>query len=217
MVTELRTAKKNSYPAQLQRMLGNGYEVANFGKKRGRRYCERDTVLTTSRRNARPPSTLPPTGSSSTSGWNDTDPRDWPNYRDDFTKDYLTLIDAFRQANPKCEIWICRLTPISHRHTRFKSGTRDWYWQIQQNIEDIAVLAHTGLIDLHTELYDRPDLLPDALHPTAEGAGIIARTVYRALTGNYDGLQMPVIYSDNMVLQRGETARIAGTANAGEK
>ena len=101
-------------------------------------------------------------------GLNDTDPRDWPNYRDDFTKDYLTLIDAFRQANPKCEIWICRLTPISHRHTRFKSGTRNWYWQIQQNIEDIAVLAHTGLIDLHTELYDRPDLLPDALHPTAK-------------------------------------------------
>ena len=59
--------------------------------------------------------------------------------------------------------------------------------------------------------------MPDALHPTAEGAGIIARTVYRALTGNYGGLQMPVIYSDNMVLQREKPLRIAGTANAGEK
>lgn len=62
----IENREKNSYPAQLQRMLGNEYEVANFGKA-GRRYCERDTVLTTSRRNARPPSTLPPTGSSSTS------------------------------------------------------------------------------------------------------------------------------------------------------
>ena len=212
----IENREKNSYPAQLQRMLGNEYEVANFGKsgatllRKGHRpYNEQEECKAALDFAAdRVVIHL---------GLNDTDPRDWPNYRDDFTKDYLTLIDAFRQANPKCEIWICRLTPISHRHTRFKSGTRDWYWQIQQNIEDIAVLAHTGLIDLHTELYDRPDLLPDALHPTAEGAGIIARTVYRALTGNYGGLQMPVIYSDNMVLQREKPLRIAGTANAGEK
>lgn len=212
----IENREKNSYPAQLQRMLGNEYEVANFGKsgatllRKGHRpYNEQEECKAALDFAAdRVVIHL---------GLNDTDPRDWPNYRDDFTKDYLTLIDAFRQANPKCEIWICRLTPISHRHTRFKSGTRNWYWQIQQNIEDIAVLAHTGLIDLHTELYDRPDLLPDALHPTAEGAGIIARTVYRALTGNYGGLQMPVIYSDNMVLQREKPLRIAGTANAGEK
>lgn len=30
-------------------------------------------------------------------------------------------------------------------------------------------------------------------------------------------LQMPVTYSDNMVLQREKPLRIAGTANAGEK
>lgn len=208
--------EKNSYPAQLQRMLGDGYEVVNFGKsgatllRRGHRpYNEQEECKAALDFSAdRVVIHL---------GLNDTDPRDWPNYRDDFTKDYLTLIDAFRQANPKCKIWICRLTPISHRHPRFKSGTRDWYWQIQQNIEEIAALANTGLIDLQAGLYDRPDLLPDALHPTAEGAGIIARTVCQALTGDYGGLQMPVTYSDNMVLQREKPLRIAGTANAGEK
>lgn len=208
--------EKNSYPAQLQRMLGERYKVVNFGKngatllRRGHRpYNEQEEYKAALDFAAdRVIIHL---------GLNDTDPRNWPNYRDNFTKDYLALIDAFRQANPKCEIWICRLTPISHRHTRFKSGTRDWYWQIQRNIEDIATLAHTGLIDLHTGLYGRPDLLPDALHPTAEGAGIIARVVYQALTGDYGGLQMPVTYSDNMVLQREKPIRIAGTANAGEK
>ena len=212
----IENREKNSYPAQLQRMLGERYEVVNFGKS-GATLLRRGHCPYNEQEECKAALDFAADRVVIHLGLNDTDPRDWPNYRDDFTKDYLTLIDAFRQANPKCEIWICRLTPISHRHTRFKSGTRDWYWQIQQNIEDIAVLAHTGLIDLHTELYDRPDLLPDALHPTAEGAGIIARTVYRALTGNYDGLQMPVIYSDNMVLQREKPLRIAGTANAGEK
>lgn len=208
--------EKYSYPAQLQQMLGDGYEVANFGKsgatllRKGHRpyneqeECQAALAFAADRVVIH-------------LGLNDTDPRDWPNYRDDFTKDYLALIDAFRQANPKCQIWICRLTPISHRHPRFKSGTRDWYWQIQRTIESIATLARTGLIDLQAGLYDRPDLLPDALHPTAEGAGIIARTVCQALTGDYGGLQLPMTYSDNMVLQREKPLRIAGTANAGEK
>ncbi|MEF2683116.1 MAG: cyclically-permuted mutarotase family protein [Parabacteroides johnsonii] len=208
--------EKNSYPTQLQRMLGERYEVVNFGKS-GATLLRRGHCPYNEQEEYKAALDFAADQVVIHLGLNDTDPRDWPNYRDDFTKDYLALIDAFRQANPKCKIWICRLTPISHRHTRFKSGTRDWYWQIQQNIEDIATLANTGLIDLQAGLYDRPDLLPDALHPTAEGAGIIARTVCQALTGDYGGLQMPMTYSDNMVLQREKPLRIAGTANAGEK
>ena len=87
----------------------------------------------------------------------------------------------------------------------------------QETIEEIARLANTGLIDLQEGLYNRPDLLPDALHPNTEGAGILAKTVYGELTGNYGGLRMPATYSDNMVLQREKPLLISGTANAGEK
>lgn len=206
----------NSYPAQLQRMLGEDYEVMNFGKsgatllnKGHRPYREQEECK----------AALDFAGDRVIIhlGLNDTDPRDWPFYRDDFVADYLSLIESFRQANPSCKIWICRMTPISHRHPRFKSGTRDWYWMEQEAIERIARLANTGLINLQACLYNRPDLLPDALHPTAEGAGILAKTVYQALTGNYGGLQMPVTYSDNMVLQREKPLTVSGTANAGEK
>lgn len=65
----------------------------------------------------------------------------------------------------------------------------------QALIEEIARIAGATLVDLQEGLYDRPDLLPDALHPNAEGAGILARTVYGALTGDYGGLQLPAIYS----------------------
>lgn len=206
----------NSYPAQLQHMLGGGYEVMNFGKsgatllnKGHRPYCEQDEYKAALDFAAdRVVIHL---------GLNDTDPRNWPNYRDDFVSDYLSLIDSFRKANPNCLIWICRMTPISHRHPRFKSGTRDWYRMEQETIEEIARLANTGLIDLQAGLYHRPDLLPDAIHPTAEGAGILATIIYQELTGNYGGLQMPVTYSDNMVLQREKPLLISGTANAGQQ
>lgn len=206
----------NTYPAQLQQLLGDGYEVKNFGKNGA-------TLLNKGHRPYRDQEEYQAAINFAADrviihlGLNDTDPRNWPNYRDNFVGDYLSLIESFRKANPDCRIWICRLTPISHRHSRFKSGTRDWYWMEQAAIEEVARLAGTGLIDLQAALYNRPDLLPDALHPTAEGAGILAKTIYGELTGNYGGLQMPVTYTDNMVLQREKPLPVSGTANAGEK
>lgn len=206
----------NSYPVQLQRMLGDGYEVMNFGKNGA-------TLLDKGHRPYREQEEYRAALDFAADrvvihlGLNDTDPRNWPNYRDNFVGDYLALIESFRRANPQCKIWICRMTPIAHRHPRFKSGTRDWYKQEQAAIESIAALAHTGLIDLQAPLYNRPDLLPDALHPNTEGAGILAKTIYQALTGDYGGLQMPPVYSDHMILQRDKPLTVSGIANAGQK
>lgn len=211
----IENRERHSYPAQLQALLGDNYEVRNFGKSGA-------TLLTKGHR----PYILQEEYQQALSfcadrviihlGLNDTDPRNWPDHRDEFVRDYLSLIDSFRQANPKALIWICRMSPITHAHKRFRSGTRDWYWQIQKEIERVAAVARVGLIDLQEPLYARPDLLPDALHPNAEGAGLIAQVVCSALTGDYGGLRLAPIYSDQMVLQRDKPLRIEGIANAGE-
>lgn len=202
------------YPAQLQHMLGDRYEVRNFGHSGA-------TLL---RHGHRPYMNLPefqeainfkPDMVVIHLGLNDTDPRDWPDFGDEFIPDYRALIDSFRVANPKAKIWICRMTPIFDRHTRFQSGTRDWHAKIQTAIEQVAQGSKTGLIDLYEPLHERPDLFPDALHPNPEGAQILARTVYGHLTGQHGGLRMPSIYGDNMVLQCEQPIRISGTANSG--
>lgn len=212
----LENPEKESYPVQLQQLLGENYLVKNFGKsgatllRKGHRpYNEQEEYKTA----------IDFAGDIVIIhlGLNDTDPRDWPNYGDDFIKDYLTLIQDFRTANPNCKIYICRMTPIGHNHWRFKSGTRDWYWKIQHCIETVAEQADCQLIDLQEILYHRPDLFPDALHPTKEGVGIIAQQVYEAITGDFGGLQMPDFYSDNMVLQRDIPLTISGKANAGDQ
>jgi len=212
----LPNREQAAYPAQLQELLGDGYEVANFGHSGA-------TLL---RKGHRPYSNLPECQAAVDFagdivvihlGLNDTDPRNWPNYQEEFIQDYLDLMDGFRKANSDCRIYICRMTPIMNWHPRFKSGTRDWYWQVQSAIEEIARIADVPLIDLQPGLYNRPDLMPDALHPNAEGAKILARTVYGALTGDHGGLRMPIVYSDHMVLQRDRALRIAGTADTGER
>lgn len=212
----LENRERDCYPAQLARLLGGSYEVGNFGKS-GATLLRKGHRPYTEQQEFRDALAFVPDIAVIHLGLNDTDPRDWPNYRDDFTADYLQLIDTFRRVNPEIRIWICRMTPITSRHSRFISGTRDWYDQIQKNIEHVAHVAGVGLIDLQEDLYDRPDLLPDALHPTAEGAGILARVVYSAITGDYGGLQLPPVYSDHMVLQRDQGLVFEGKANAGEE
>ena len=207
---------QTSYPTQLGQMLGEEYEVRNFGHSgatllfRGHRPYIRQQAW-------RDALAFAPDKAIIHLGLNDTDPRNWPNYRDEFIPNYLAIIDSLREANPDVEVWVCRMTPIFHGHHRFKSGTRDWHTQIQQAIEEVALLADVHLIDLHEPLYHRPDLFADALHPDAEGAGILSQTVYSAITGDYGGLKLPAIYTSQMVIQRNKPFVLHGTANAGSK
>lgn len=205
-----------SYPAQLQQMLGNGYVVGNFGKpgatllyKGHRPYVEQPEFKEALRFK----------GDIAVIhlGINDTDPRNWPNYRDEFVKDYLSIMDSLRAANPKVRFILARMTPIADRHPRFQSGTKQWHDEIQTAIETVARISGAELIDFHEPLYPYPNLLPDAIHPNPEGAGILAKTVYGGITGNYGGLSMSSLYADYMVLQRDVPLDIHGTANTGEK
>lgn len=206
----------DSYPVQLQRMLGEGYEVGNFGKSgatllnKGHRPYMQQVEFRKAMEFAGDIAVIH-------LGINDTDPRNWPNHRDDFFRDYLALIDSCRLANPKVRVLIARMTPIAHRHARFLSGTRDWHGEIQEMIGQVSRYAGVQLIDFHEPLYPFPGLLPDAIHPNVEGAAKIAQVVYSAITGNYGGLRMPVTYTDNMVLQRDVELTLSGIANASDQ
>lgn len=213
----LTSPETESYPAQLQKILGNHYEVANFGHSGA-------TLLSKGHRPYIQTQEYPAAKAYEADfiiihlGLNDTDPRNWPNYRDEFIPDYMQLINSFREGqDKKPQIYICRMSPIFNQHPRFKSGTRDWFWQIQEAIEKVAANCETELIDLHTPLYNRPDLFADALHPDAEGASIIAQTVYEAITGDFGGLNLAPIFADHMVLQQNKSIPVWGKANRNEK
>lgn len=211
----VKAPETDSYPAQLQRLLGPGYEVGRFGKP-GATLLRKAYRPLMAQEEFRQAMQFAADIAVIHLGVNDTDPRAWPNYRDDFVRDYLALIDSCRAANPSCRIFMARITPLSHRHRRFESGTRDWHAEIQQAIETVARVSGAFLIDFHTPLYVRPHLMPDAIHPDEEGAELMARVAYSAITGDYGGLQLPMPYTDNMVLQRNRPIPIHGRANAGE-
>ena len=193
-----------SYPVRLQEMLGDRYEVGNFGKsgatllRHGHRpYFEQEEFR----------QAMDFAGDIVVIhlGVNDTDPRNWPHFQDEFVGDYLALIDSLRSVNPQARFLIARMTPIGSNHTRFISGTKTWH-----------EASGAELIDFYEPLYRYPWMFPDAVHPNAEGAGILAKTVYCGITGDYGGLQVSPMFSDHMVLPREKPFAIRGKADAGE-
>ena len=213
--TGVANREQNAYPVVLQRLLGKGYQVENFGKPGA-------TLL---RHGHRPYFDQPefraalqfrPDIAVIHLGINDTDPRNWPNYRDEFIPDYLALIDSLRAVNPHVRILVARLTPIGVDHPRFDSGTRKWREEISQAVQQVADIAHVEWIDFYASLVAHPDWMPDAVHPDARGAEVLAKVAYSGITGRYGGLQLPPVFGDNMVLQRNISFYLKGTADAGE-
>ncbi|MBA4275951.1 MAG: sialate O-acetylesterase [Flavobacterium sp.] len=211
----LPDAVNESYPSQLQILMGEKYEVKNFGHS-GATLLKKGHKPYYKTKEYADAIAYSPDIAIIHLGLNDTDPRNWPNYKEEFDADYSWLIETLKKQNPSINIYICRLTPIFNDHSRFKSGTRDWFWQIQSHIPNIAKANQVGLIDLHEKLYSRPDLFPDALHPTKEGAAILAQTVYENITQNFGGLKLAPVFTENMVLQRNQPIQIYGTANGGD-
>ena len=213
--TGVANREQKAYPVVLQRLLGKGYRVENFGKPGA-------TLL---RRGHRPYFDLPefraalqfrPDIAVIHLGINDTDPRNWPNYRDEFIPDYLALIDSLRAVNPHVRILVARLTPIGVDHPRFDSGTCKWREEISQAVQQVAEIARVEWIDFYAPLVPHPDWLPDAVHPDARGAEVLAKVAYAGITGRYGGLQLPPVFADNMVLQRNIPFYLKGKADAGE-
>lgn len=213
---KLENREQDCYPAQLQRMLGEGYLVGNFGKsgatllRHGHRpYMEQEEFR----------QALDFAGDIIVIhlGINDTDPRDWPHFSAEFVEDYLALIDSLRTRSPKARFLVAKMTPIGHTHPRFLTGTKQYHGEIQQAIEEVVRRSGAQYIDFYEPLYHYPWMVPDAVHPSAEGARFLAREVYSAITGNWGGLQLPRWYSDNMVLPRDKVFTLRGRANVGEK
>lgn len=212
----LKDRATESYPAVLQNLLGTEYQVANFGHsgatllKKGHRPYFQTHEFKAAMEYQTDIAIIH-------LGLNDTDPRNWPEYGGDFTGDYSWLIDTLKKVNPKVRILVSRLSPIFSGHPRFQSGTHNWHQQIQELMPDIASANQAQLVDLYTPLQNRPDLFADNLHPDKEGAAIIARTFYQAITGDFGGLQIPAMFSNHMVLQRDKQIPVYGKANNGDE
>lgn len=204
-----------SYPYQLQQLLGNDFMVGNFGHS-GATLLRKGHNPYHKTKAYQDALSFQPDVIIVALGLNDTDPRNWPNYGNEFARDYTALLDDFRKINPAVEVFICKMTPIFSGHSRFLSGTRDWFYKIQNLLPEIAKANNAKLIDNHAPLAARIDLFDDYLHPNSRGAEILANNVAAYLKPVVQPLSIKKTIGNHMVLQRGAANKIQGFATANE-
>lgn len=170
--------EKNCYPAQLQAMLGDGYEVVNFGVSATTAlykglYPYVDTEKYRESLEFNPDIVLIKLGTNDANERNDA-------YRSTFPKDYRRLVDEYRNlpSHPR----VILLTPVRC----FLPSNQDKVieQEIIPVIEQTAYERGLEVINLHNIFGDKwnEKLMPDKLHPSAEAVPRLAEKICRYLT-----------------------------------
>ena len=166
-----------AYPAFLGKLLGENYNVKNFGvsgrtllKNGDYPYWKETTFLNAIAFN--------PDIVVIKLGTNDSKPQNWK-YKDEFERDYVDLIDTFKKLPSNPKIYICKPVPA------FKL-----IWGINDSvivnemlpmIENIVKEKNVEIIDLYTPFRSVAGVFPDGIHPNAEGAAMMAKEIYKAI------------------------------------
>ena len=170
---------KNAYPEQLARMLGEEYEVKNFGIS-GRTLLSKGNmpyIETQAYKNAlayNPDIVIIKLGT------NDSKDFNWV-YKDDFEADYLKLLESFQKLDSKPSIYPCLAVPVYKKGRKISAEVVTS--EVNPRIREIAKEQGLKLIDLYTPMLGKDKMFPDAIHPNGEGAGEIAKIIYENLTG----------------------------------
>lgn len=101
--------------------------------------------------------------------------------KDKFKTDYLAFLKVFKSLESKPTIYLCTPAPafpgtVGRREVVLKPV-------ILPTMSEIAKEEELILIDVFEVLIDKPELLPDKVHPNAEGAELIAQTIAKVITG----------------------------------
>lgn len=169
---------QNSYPSILQQMLGETYDVRNFGIN-GRVLLQKGDYPYMRENYYKEVKAFLPNIITIKLGTNDSKPHNWI-YGKDFGKDMDIMLKELKALPSKPTIYVC--LPVKAWST---SGINDSIilHGIIPVIKKIARKHRVTVIDTRTPLQDAHDLFPDDIHPNEVGATILAQTIYTALTG----------------------------------
>jgi lysophospholipase L1-like esterase len=168
---------QNSYPAVLQKLLGDQYEVRNFGVNGSTLLMNGDKPYVKEKAFAdakkfNPNIVIIKLGS------NDTKPQNWEHIGE-YVSDYKSLVGEFQGLESKPQVYICSPVPVYKEAFGITDSRVN---ELKPKIAEVAKDLGLPLIDLNMALSGKKEMFPDGVHPDAAGAKIIAETVHKAMT-----------------------------------
>jgi lysophospholipase L1-like esterase len=171
--------RSDNYPSTLQRLLGDGYHVRNFGVNGATAGRETDQPYVQESAFGRAKE-FKPNIVVILLGTNDTKIQDWRQI-DRFVADYKDLIGEFRALDSAPKAYVCVPVP-AYLDGDWINGMR--VRELRPLIVQLGKELDLPVIDLYSALDRRPDLFPDGVHPNAEGARLIAETIHARLAAD---------------------------------
>jgi alpha-L-fucosidase 2 len=165
--------EKNCYPAQMQNLLGTGYEVRNYGVS-GRTMLKHGDAPYWKEEAYRQALEFNPNVVVIDLGGNDSKPENWQ-FKAEFADDTRAMIASFRVLPAKPRVLLC--LPMPAFKTTF--GINDEVIVREQTpiLRQVAFETATELVDLHTAFLDKRSWFADNIHPNAEGAALMAKII----------------------------------------
>ncbi|WP_018969866.1 GDSL-type esterase/lipase family protein [Rubritalea marina] len=171
-----------SYPAQLGHLLGADYEVKNFGISARTMLSKGDhpyskEALYKASVNYQPNIVIIKLGT------NDSKPHNWA-HKAEFKADAKALIEPYLNLEPQPRIILCQPVPVAED----KWGITDQVvsQQIAPLIREVAFETGVETFDFRSLLIDKPQWLPDGVHPNSFGAEAMARGLFQFITTERD-------------------------------
>lgn len=167
-----------SYPGQLQVLLGDAYQVTNFGVS-GRTLLRKGDYPYWNEPQFQQVKDFAPDVVVIMLGTNDSKPQNWA-HKAEFRQDYIDMIADFKKKMPvDGKVYMVIPVPVTKDNFGITASVMDNEMRLM--LMDIADETNSELIDLYTPLMERSDLFADGVHPNKEGLGIMAKEIARRI------------------------------------
>ena len=173
----IKDRSRNSFPAQLETILGQGYAVKNFGVSAATLLKDGDKPYW-NLNEFKAAQDYQPNLVIIKLGTNDTKPGNWK-HKEAFLPNYAEMVRLFQGLESQPAVWICYPIPVFPE--RWGINDQAVRGEVIPLIDQVVIETGAGVIDLYHPLEGRADLVPDKVHPNAAGAKIIAETIAEAL------------------------------------
>jgi lysophospholipase L1-like esterase len=176
-ITEGYGLGDSTYPKYLQRMMGDRYEVRNYGLG-GRTLLKKGDHPYWNEPAFKEVQQWQPDLVVIMLGTNDSKPWNWK-YKEEFEPDYDAFVQTFKQLPSHPQLYVCYPVPV------FKDnyGIRDSVVRFEEPpfIRYVADKEQVHLIDLYKAMQSYGKYFPDGVHPDKIGAGYMAKAVYKKI------------------------------------
>jgi acyl-CoA thioesterase I len=174
----VKDAHINGYPVVLGKLLGDKYETKNFGNS-GSTLLKNGDKPYWKQKEFKGATDYNPNIVVIKLGTNDTKPQNWK-LKDEFEKDLTDMVDHFANLPSKPKIFLC--LPVPAYKTQWGINDEGVKNGVIPIVQKVAAAKKLPTIDLYTAMSGKPAMFPDNIHPNAEGAAVMAKTVAEAIS-----------------------------------